>query len=156
MRHQMCLAATLFAQGIPFIHCGQEFARTKYGKPNTYNAKDDINWVDWNRKETYKTIVEYTKQCIQIRKKYACLRYDTTDKVKKHVTFSEINSTCLVYDIKDENEHVTIIFNPLDQLAETTTTKRELIFCNELVNNQVADGKLTIPPLSVIVLGKEI
>ena len=155
LRHKMCIAATLFAQGVPFIHAGQEFARTKYGKHNTYNAKDDINWVDWNRKDTFQTIVDYTKDCIKLRKEYACLRYSTKDLIKKHVTFSEIENTCLVYDIKDENEHLTIIFNPLDKEYSTTTIKRELLF-NDGIVNKVAEDKLVIPPLSVIVLGKEL
>ncbi len=154
-RQKMCMAATLFAQGVPFIHAGQEFARTKYGKHNTYNAKDDINWVDWNRKDTFQTIVDYTKDCIKLRKEYACLRYSTKDLIKKHVTFSEIENTCLVYDIKDENEHLTIIFNPLDREYSTTTIKRELIFDDGIVN-KVVENNLVIPPLSVIVLGKEL
>ena len=154
-RHKMCIAACLFAQGIPFIHAGQEFARTKYGKHNTYNAKDDINWVDWNRKDTFQTIVDYTKDCIKLRKQYSCLRYSTKELIKKHVTFSEIDNVCLVYDIKDENEHLTIFFNPLDRQYSTTTLKRELIFDDGLVNKVVNDTVI-IPPLSVIVLGKEI
>ena len=154
-RHKMCIAACLFAQGIPFIHAGQEFARTKYGKHNTYNAKDDINWVDWNRKDTFQTIVDYTKDCIQLRKKYACLRYSTKELIKKHVSFSEIENVCLSYDIKDENEHLTIIFNPLDREYSTKTNKRELIFDDGIVNKVVEDT-ITIPPLSVLVLGKEI
>ena len=156
MRQKMCIAAVMFAQGVPFIHSGQEFARTKYGKHNTYNAKDDVNWINWERKDTFETIVDYTKDCIAIRKEYACLRYHTKELIKKHVSFSDIDRACLLYDIKDENEHLTIIFNPTEISYSMATLRRECIFINGIVENNVVEGKMTIEPLSVIILGKEV
>jgi len=36
----------LTSQGVPFLHGGEEFARTKFGNDNSYNASDSINQVD--------------------------------------------------------------------------------------------------------------
>lgn len=155
MRQKMCIAAVLFAQGIPFLHSGQEFARTKYGKPNTYNAKDDINWLNWDRKETYKSIVEYTKDCIAFRKEHACLRYSTTKEIKEHVSFDEIENTCLLYHIKDELEELSIIFNPTtNEYQYKVDVKQEVIFYNGKTKGEIVEHSIQIQPLSVLVLKK--
>lgn len=154
-RHKMCMAAVLFSQGIPFIHAGQEFARTKYGKPNTYNSKDDINWINWDRKETYETIVTYTKDCIELRKQHPCLRYPTTKEILDHVSFFDINSTVLCCHIVDEQEDLTIIFNPSDNaFSYWLEEAHQVLFYNGAVKNKKMNGMMNIEPLSVIVLSK--
>lgn len=157
MRQKMCIAAVMFAQGIPFIHSGQEFARTKYGKPNTYNAKDDINWINWDRKDTFNTIVDYTKDCIALRKEHPAFRYATTKEVKENVSFSEIEGTCLVYTVKDNNEELTIIFNPTTcDFEYKFEGVREMVFYNEKVNDEKVFRYIQILPLSVLVLRRGI
>ena len=44
----------LLSQGIPFIHAGQEFYRTKGGIGNTYNSPDNINCINWDFRDIYK------------------------------------------------------------------------------------------------------
>ena len=157
MRHEMCIAAVLFAQGVPFLHSGQEFARTKYGKPNTYNSKDDINWINWDRKNTYEMIVNYTKDCIELRKQHACLRYATKEEVQKNVHFSDIEGKCLAYYTKDDTEELMIFFNPCDrEFNYSFDHTRQLLFYNGKVDNEIVNGYLKIQPLSVIVLKKEL
>ncbi len=58
----------LLSSGIPFIHAGQEFGRSKKGYENSYNALDEINQVDWNLKKKNKDLFEFTKKAIQLRK----------------------------------------------------------------------------------------
>lgn len=69
------IAAVMFAQGIPFLHSGQEFARSKHGLSNTYEESDDVNKLDYERRNQYQDIVDCTKDLIEIRKNHACLRY---------------------------------------------------------------------------------
>src|SRR5690606_14254821 len=44
------IVAIMTAQGVPFVHCGQEFGRSKGGHDNTYNLGDQVNNVDWHAK----------------------------------------------------------------------------------------------------------
>ena len=39
------------SQGVPFLHGGEEVARTKFGNGNSYNAPDSINETDWSPKK---------------------------------------------------------------------------------------------------------
>ena len=156
-RQEMCIAAVLFAQGIPFIHSGQEFARTKYGKHNTYNAKDEINLLNWDRKDTYETIVEFTKDCIELRKEYDCFRYATAKEVKENVSFTEIEQSCLNYTIKGKDETLFVIFNPTtNEYDYEFEGKRDVIFYNGKPKKiEKVNGTIHIKPLSVIILKKE-
>lgn len=157
-RQKMCIAAVLFAQGVPFIHSGQEFARTKYGKHNTYNAKDEINLLNWDRKDTYETIVEYTKDCIELRKEYDCFRYATTKEVRENVSFTEIKHTCLHYHVKSDKEELSVIFNPTTKEFDYVFEgKQDVIFNNGKPKKiEKIDGEIHIDPLSVLILKKEI
>ncbi len=49
-RHLLASAMVILSQGIPFLHAGQEFYRTKKGNENSYNANDEINQLDWDQK----------------------------------------------------------------------------------------------------------
>ena len=50
-RHKLATTMTMLSQGTPFIHAGQEFARTKGGDENSYKSPDSVNQFDWNRVE---------------------------------------------------------------------------------------------------------
>jgi pullulanase len=87
MRQKLLLAMVIFSKGIPFIHAGQEFCRTKKGHHNSYILSDEINQIDWDRKNTYEHVVDFMRQAIQVRKAYDGFRNMTFDagkgKVKK-------------------------------------------------------------------------
>ncbi len=61
------------SQGVPFMLAGTEFARTKYGNGNSYNA-GETNAFDWKRIETYATEVAYVKGLREIRNAFSPFR----------------------------------------------------------------------------------
>ncbi|WP_158211722.1 type I pullulanase [Alkalihalobacterium alkalinitrilicum] len=83
--HRLGTSIVLTAQGIPFIHAGQEFFRTKYGVENSYNAPDSINAFDWDRKAKFIDNVEYIKGLNSIRKKHPAFRLNSMEQVEKHM-----------------------------------------------------------------------
>lgn len=113
-KHNMLIAACLLAQGVPFLHSGQEFARTKHGIANTYEESDEINHIDYARRDQYQSIVTCTKELIALRKQYACLRYSTKEQIQRHVSFESIAQSILLYKMKDEQDDMIVIFNPTD------------------------------------------
>lgn len=68
------MALLLTSQGIPFMTAGSEFARTKKGNSNSYNASDAINQIDWSRVSSFSDLAQYYKGLLQIRKNYAPLK----------------------------------------------------------------------------------
>ena len=102
----------LLAQGIPFIHCGQEFGRTKQNLGNTYNRSDNYNRVDYQRRDHHIEIVERTKELIQIRKTHPCFRLSTVEQIEQGVQFDTIYDQVLVYSCQKDKDHCVAFFNP--------------------------------------------
>ncbi len=69
LRQNRLAAALLFAcQGHLFMLSGEEFARTKLGLKNTYNAPLTVNRQDWSRAWENRALVDYYRGLIALRK----------------------------------------------------------------------------------------
>ena len=95
---------TLFtAQGMSFIHGGQEFCRTKKGSHNSYNLPDEINNIDWSWKKTHHDVFEYTRGMIALRKAHPSFRLHMRRDVEERVSFhTPPDHRCIVYHIHGE------------------------------------------------------
>ncbi|MBU6347097.1 MAG: type I pullulanase [Actinomycetales bacterium] len=80
-------ALMIFAQGMPFIHAGQEFLRTKDGNGNSYNAPDAINSLKYTSRLTHATTVKYYAGLIKLRKQHPAFRMWTANQVKANLRF---------------------------------------------------------------------
>ncbi|MBR3227366.1 MAG: hypothetical protein IKF68_02355 [Erysipelotrichaceae bacterium] len=61
------LSLVVLSRGVPFIHSGQEFLRTKKGIDNSYNCSDEINMLDWTRKNRYLEVSDYLRELLKLR-----------------------------------------------------------------------------------------
>ena len=77
----------LTSQGIPFLHAGAEFLRTKQGEENSYKSGDAINAMDWERKTTHKKINQYFQGLIKLRKTHPVFRLGNAELVQKNLVF---------------------------------------------------------------------
>ncbi|MDR0899143.1 MAG: type I pullulanase [Lactobacillaceae bacterium] len=68
LRDTLATALVYLTRGIPFIEIGQEFLRTKLGHPNSYNAGDTFNAVDWTLAEKNVDVVNLVRALIKFRK----------------------------------------------------------------------------------------
>jgi len=93
---KLCQAAVLTSQGIPFIHSGAEFLRSKNGIANSYNSPDSINQLDWERKTTYTEVVSYYKNLIALRKKHPAFRMNNSKLIREHLKFIDTKDSLLV------------------------------------------------------------
>lgn len=101
-RQKLATAMTLLAQGIPFLHSGQEFYRTKQGVENSYNAPDDINRIDWTRKSMHEEDVRYVQGLIRLRKWHGAFRFQTVEEIRNHLVWLEpMPSTVLAFHLYD-------------------------------------------------------
>lgn len=85
--HKLAAAVVLTSQGIPFIHAGQEFARTKYGEENSYQSPDRINRIDWARKVRYQEVFEYIRGLIALRRAHPAFRMRSAAEIQAKLTF---------------------------------------------------------------------
>jgi len=73
-RQQRNLLATLFlSQGVPMLLAGDERSRTQRGNNNAYCQDNEISWVDWTLDDHRRSLLEFTRRLIAIRKAHPVL-----------------------------------------------------------------------------------
>ncbi|MDF2700747.1 MAG: pullulanase [Haloplasmataceae bacterium] len=122
-KHRLITGLLFVAQGIPFLHGGQEFFRTKNGIENSYKSPDLINWFDWDLKDVYLDNVNYIKGLIEIRKSFIGFRLTTPVEIKSHVTISTSKPGLIDYQISYNHENYRVLINVTDskQIFELNT-----------------------------------
>jgi len=53
---------------------GDEFSRTQGGNNNVYCQDNELGWVDWNLDDEGKSLLEFTRRLISLRKAFPILR----------------------------------------------------------------------------------
>ena len=108
---RLALHLSILTQGVPFIHSGQEFFRSKNLIENTYNTPDTINRLDWLRSIEYEKDVAFIRQLIQFRKKHPLLRLKTRTEIKNCCSAQWLNESIVEYKIKEKENQITILIN---------------------------------------------
>jgi pullulanase len=90
-------AIILTSQGVPFLHAGVEFMRSKPDglggfDHNSYESPDSVNQLRWDRKLEYQNVFEYYKTLIEIRKAYPQFRMNNADLIRANLTFLETDA----------------------------------------------------------------
>ncbi|WP_404468742.1 type I pullulanase [Sutcliffiella horikoshii] len=164
-RHRLATSVILLSQGIPFLHAGQEFFRTKGGEENSYKSPDSVNSLDWERKKRYEENVDYVSGLISLRKAHKALRLSTVTEIKKHVRFPYEKGSMLMYHLSDVKQygkynHFLIVFH-----NGTNTENVSLPLSGEwevLVEGTIAgdspirkvNKEIQVPPISTVVLAQ--
>ena len=110
-------ALVLTSQGVPFLHSGVEFCRTKGGNGNSYKSPDSVNQIDWDRKTEFSDVFEYYKKLILLRKNHPAFRIPKAELIRKHLSFcTEYKIGVVSYCIEgaavgDLWERILLIFN---------------------------------------------
>ncbi len=124
-RHRFATSIVLLSQGIPFLHSGQEFFRTKQGIENSYCSPDWINELNWDLREQHDETISYLKCLIQIRKSHGAFRFRTREEIERHMKIidMDVNYHALMYENVGEYgrwKNILVIFHHAEK--ETTIT----------------------------------
>jgi pullulanase len=109
-------AIILTAQGIPFLHGGQEFCRTKYSDGNSYASPISINGFDYARKAQFIEVFAYYKGLIALRKAHPSFRLKTADEIRDHLVILSNNDrmvvSCLINALEtDSCNQILVLLN---------------------------------------------
>lgn len=134
---KLAMATVLTSQGIPFIHAGMEFLRTKNGEENSFEKPDEINQIDWARKAKYMDVFNFYKNMIALRKAHPAFRMTNTADIQKNLQFIKP----LSFDSKIFVETPNVIMYTLDGKAVGDKWKRILV----ILNGNTEGGRFKIP-----------
>lgn len=140
--NKMAAAIILTSQGIPFIHSGDEFARTKINEDgsfneNSYNASDSVNKLDWQRKIEYNDLFEYYKGLITLRKSHKAFTMNSNKDIQQNINFLEkgkdfrednvVAYTINGKNVKDKWDKICVIFNANKEEVEVNLPSKDWI-----------------------------
>lgn len=153
-RSRLMMAAVILSQGVPFLHSGQEFFRTKGGLSNTYNAGDQVNALDWNRKDMEIDTTQFVQFLIHLRKNNPCFRYGSYDMIRKNVKTENINHRMIKYSLhQNEGEYKDFIiyFNAsLETLQVEVEDGFQLLYHSE--KGKILDHQLDVNGVCLAIL----
>lgn len=158
--HRLASAIVLTSQGIPFVHAGQEFMRTKGGVENSYNAPVEINWLDWERCAAHRDDVAYMRSLITLRREHPAFRLRTARDIRTHLRFEAAPPHTVAYTLRehaggDPDRHLYVLYNANPgavTLELPALGAWEVRFGGEYVQS-LGDGKLVANGIGLIVLG---
>ncbi|PHD54593.1 type I pullulanase [Bacillus toyonensis] len=162
--HKLSSSILLTSQGVPFLHAGQEFMRTKYGDHNSYKSSDSINQMDWLRRAAYNNEVDYMKGLIDLRKKYPAFRMTSTEQIKKHISFIDAPKNVIAYSIDgkgngNKNENFMVAHNANRESVDITLPSKgpwKVLVDGKQAGSKtlyvVHNNKIKVPALSSFVL----
>lgn len=116
--HQLATGLTILSQGIPFLHAGQEFFRTKKGEENSYISGDDINQIDWLQRGREEDNVRWIRNLIALRKQYSLFRLDSMKEIQHHLHIVTAPDPVFGYMLVGEREDFAIFINPTARVVE--------------------------------------
>ena len=170
LRSEKLNALLIFcSQGIPFIHAGQEFARSKNFDHNSYQSSDIINQIDWSQKEKNLELFKFYKGLIQFRKQHKLLRLKTKEQVEKTYHLlkgEEIDTELLVFELKNNNlldsfESLLFVLNPnfKNKTFKWSDSSYKVVIDEKSVYNKVSEAykvseETSLKAFSFIVLAK--
>lgn len=115
--HELALAIVLTSQAVPFLHAGSEFCRTKQGVENSYKSPDNINQLDWGRKEQFAATTRYVQALIALRKKHPAFRMRTKEIISENLHFLTVeNANLVAFELNgeavgDEWKRIIVAYN---------------------------------------------
>jgi len=110
----LAISMVILSQGVPFIHSGQEFLRTKGKDENSYNSGDEVNLIDWSRRSDYNDCVDYVKKLIDLRKNNVCFKYKSSSELQQETEVIVLKSKSIMIHFNSDN-NMLIVFKPNTQ-----------------------------------------
>lgn len=110
--HQLATGMTLLSQGVPFLHAGQEWFRTKFGDGNSYISGDHINQLDWEQREREQKNIAFVKQLIALRKRIPLFRLRSKQEILQRFVVLHTPSTLFGYALIGDDLDVCVYVNP--------------------------------------------
>lgn len=150
----LALEIILVSQGIPFIHAGEEFFRTKQGVENSYKSKA-VNNIDYKRRDKYIKYINAIKDLISIRKEYKELRLSKRVDIENKVHILDGLTHPQTSGVLIEGDTYELII-----LVKGSKSRLEIDLPGKLIfepmgKTDIENKKVTLTDIGVYIIRKE-
>ncbi|WP_246246396.1 type I pullulanase [Paenibacillus lemnae] len=163
-----CLLANgivLLSQGIPLIHAGDEFLRSKFGDHNSYRSGDAVNAIPWSLKQRFKEVHAYYCGLISLRRNHPAFRMNSREQIERHMEIIRCSDQVVAYRLSDcangdPWKQIVVIVNGNLQASKVelppTPYSWNIVVNERLAGNEIISttdhADVTVPGLSLMVL----
>jgi pullulanase len=119
---KLAAGIVLTAQGVPFIHAGDEFLRSKNLVSNSYDNNDPaVNPINWSLKAMHRDVFDYYQGLILLRKAHPAFRMTERVAVEKAMDFAtNVPPNVIEYVIRDHANgdrwrNILVVYNGSSQ-----------------------------------------
>lgn len=117
---KLAAALVFLSQGVPFMQAGQELLRSKPAEGggyvhDSYNSPDSVNSIKWNDVTINRSVTEYYRGLIAVRRSLPELRLRTADEIRSRTRFEDLGGGALsvIFD-----SGTVLLINPSDSPLE--------------------------------------
>ncbi len=154
-RQKLATSIVILSQGVPFIHLGQEFYRSKQGDENSYKSPDSINQIDWNLVDENWQDIEGIKELIRLRKKYDLFRLTAPSRIKEVVSIHTESTGTILYYMRSPLEELLVIFKNNTQKETIPLDGRYVLIYDGVKKTRRIITKITITDIGALILKKK-
>lgn len=159
---KLAFSIILLSQGIPLIHSGEEFCRTKQGVFDSYNSSDDINKISWMRKKEFLDVFKYAEGLIHLRKNHNSFKLEKAEEIREHLRFIETPAGSVGYmlinmEYKDSYKNIIVILNSNKFTIDVNIPygRYNLVADKDRAGEEIlstfTSGSVFLPPISTLV-----
>ncbi|MCE7791438.1 type I pullulanase [Salipaludibacillus sp. CUR1] len=110
--HKLATGLTVLSQGIPFLHAGQEWFRSKNGDGNSYISGDLVNHLDWMERELNNEHIQYVRDLLTIRNKYPVFRIRSAPEITRRLHVLATPAPVFGYTLLGKEYDFCVFVNP--------------------------------------------
>jgi len=154
-RQKLATSMIILSQGIPFIHAGQEFFRSKKGVENSYKSPDSINHINWNLVDENLEEINSVKELIRIRRKYDLFRHTAPSKVRDTVNVIFHDNGTIIYNLKDTDTELIVIFKNNDEREVIPLDGKYTLIYDGVTRSRRIISKLEVNEISTLILKRK-
>lgn len=156
---KLAAALVFLSQGIPFMQAGQELLRSKPAPDggfvhDSYNSPDSVNGIKWNDVTIRRSVMEYYRGLIAIRKRFPEFRLRTSEEIRTLVKYEDIGSGALAVHY---GEKFLLLINPGEAPLEYPLPSVADIYADSKKADAQplyqAEGVVSVKPCSIILAG---
>ena len=103
---KLAAALVFLSEGIPFMQAGQEILRSKTAPDggfvhDSYNSPDSVNSIKWNDVTIHRSVMEYYRGLIAIRKRFPEFRLRTAEDIRSQLKYEDLGGGALAVHYGD-------------------------------------------------------
>ncbi|WP_280769968.1 type I pullulanase [Salipaludibacillus daqingensis] len=109
---KLAIGLTIVSQGIPFIHAGQEWFRSKDGDGNSYISGDIVNQLNWIEREKNEDHIDFVRRLLKIRNEHPVFRLISKNEIDRRVHVLPTPAPTFGFTLLGDGKDLCIYVNP--------------------------------------------